>query len=51
MADMLSKGELQGCLERGRRMGLAMATRPDDNLGHELLVYLARSGVPVMGYS
>ena len=67
MADMLSKGELQGCVERGRWMGLDMAATPaptpeallrwaclpvpDDNLGHKLLEYLARSGVQVMGYS
>ena len=28
MADMLSKGELQGCVERGRWMGLDMAATP-----------------------
>ena len=27
------------------------APRPDDDLGHRLLMHLAASGVPVLGYS
>ena len=66
MADMLSKGDLQGCIRMGNLMGLDMAATPtpipkpllrwaclpvpDDNLGHVLLGYLAGGGVPVMGH-
>ena len=67
IADKLSKGDILGGLEEGRRSGRPLAATPTalptpllrwvclpvpyDDLGHELLVHLAGQGVPVLGYS
>ena len=67
MADKLSKGDIRGCLEEGRRSGLALVAPPaaipepllkwaclpvpDDDLGHVLLAHMAGSGIPILGYS
>ena len=67
LADMLSKAQFADCYALGREGGQAWdaaparvppvmlewvaAPRPDDELGHRLLQYLAAEGVPVLGYS
>ena len=67
IADKISKGDILGGIEEGRRCGQPLAATPAalpapllrwvclpvpyDDLGHELLAHLAGKGVPVLGYS
>ena len=63
----MSKGDLRGGIEEGRRDGRPMAATPttlpepllgwacmlvpDDRLGHDLRVHLAGKGEPMLGYN